>query len=104
MILGDCVLLGESGLDADVWKPGYDRPCAVVIWGGWCVLLGSIKPSLAVSLTPGYASQNVSPPKVSKSSSNIHVSLDSERHERLIFPVSPSQSGLHAPSAGYLNT
>lgn len=52
MILGDCVLLGESSLDADVWKPGYDRPCAVVIWGGWCVLLGSIKPSLAAPGTP----------------------------------------------------
>lgn len=25
MILGDCVLLGESGLDADVWKPGYEK-------------------------------------------------------------------------------
>lgn len=25
MILGDCVLLGESGLDADVWKPGDEK-------------------------------------------------------------------------------
>lgn len=42
MILGDCVLLGESGLDADVGnlemrrRSRHDRPCAVlVIWGGW---------------------------------------------------------------------
>lgn len=25
MILGDCVLLGESGLDADVWKLGDEK-------------------------------------------------------------------------------
>lgn len=56
MILGDCVLLGESGLDADVGnlemrrRSGHDRPCAILIWGGWRVLLGSIKPSLALAV------------------------------------------------------
>lgn len=72
----------------------HDRPCAIVIWGGWRVWLGSIGSKVTrMYLRPNFRGRFLT---------YMYISLDSSATKGC--PV--SQSGLHPPfsSSGYLNT